>query len=98
MTIKRFKVTMNVEKEITISIDTSKINDKFFEEFSSYMFHIDSLEEVCEHIGHNIMFNGDDFVEGVGELNWIRPNMDLYGVSVSRVEDNLEEFEVEEVK
>lgn len=42
MTTKKFKVTMNVEKEITISIDTSKINDKFFKEFSSYMFHIDS--------------------------------------------------------
>lgn len=69
---------------------------------SSKSFHLTcsilTLEEVCEHIGHSIMFNGDDFVEGVGELNWIRPNMEKYGVSVSRVEDKLEEFEVEEVK
>lgn len=96
--ILNYKVKMLVEKEITVTIDSDKINDKFFEDFSSYMWHIDSNEELLEHIGHCIMFNGDDFVEGLGELKWHKPDIANMGVAVSRVEDICEEFEIEETK
>lgn len=96
--IKNYKVKMLVEKEITVTIDTDKINEEFFEGFSSYMFHIDSNEELLEHIGHCVMFNDDDFVEGLGPLVWHKPDIANLGVAVSRVEDILEEFEVEEIK
>lgn len=96
--IKNYKVKMLVEKEITVTIDSDKINEKFFEDFSSYMWHIDSDEELLEHIGHCVMFNDDDFVEGLGPLVWHKPDIANLGVAVSRVEDILEEFEVEEMK
>lgn len=96
--IKNYKVKMLVEKEITVTIDSDKINEKFFEDFSSYMWHIDSDEELLEHIGHCIMFNDDNFVEGLGPLVWHKPDIANLGVAVSRVEDILEEFEVEEIK
>lgn len=100
MAIKTYKVKMLVEKEMTVAIDNSVINDKWFEDFSSYMFHIDSAEELCEHIGHNVMFNDTDFVEGIGQLSAYAPkeSMKDTGVSISRVDEILEEFEVEEIK
>ena len=100
MTIKIYKVKMLVEKEMAVTIDDSIVNDKWFEDFSSYMFYIDSPEDLCEHIGHNVMFNGTDFVEGVGQLGAYTPkeNMKDMGVSISRVDEIAEEFEVEEVK
>lgn len=96
--IKNYKVKMLVEKEITVTIDSDKINEKFFEDFSSFMWYIDSDEELLEHIGHCIMFNDDNFVEGLGPLVWHKPDIANLGVAVSRVEDILEEFEVEEMK
>ena len=38
MTITTYKVTMNVVKEMTVTIDSDKINEEFFSNFSSYMF------------------------------------------------------------
>lgn len=96
--IKNYKVKMLVEKEITVTIDTDKINGEFFEGFSSYMFHIDSNEDLLEHIGHCIMFNDDNFVEGLGPLVWHTPDIANLGVAISRTDDILEEFEVEEIK
>ena len=98
MTIKNYKVKMLVEKEITITIDSDKINEKFFEAFSQFMWHIDSDEELCEHIGHCIMFTDDNFVEGLGPLVWHQPDIANLGVVVSRVKDILEEFDVEKIK
>lgn len=37
MTITTYKVTMNVVKEITVTIDSDKINEDFFSNFSSYI-------------------------------------------------------------
>ena len=98
MTIRTYKVTMTVEKEMTVTIDSDKINEKFFEDFSSYMFHIESDEALCEHIGHCVMFNNDDFVEGLGPLVWHKPDIAGLGVAISRTDDIIEEFEVQVVK
>lgn len=98
MTITTYKVTMNVVKEMTVTIDSDKINEDFFSNFSSYMFKCESNEAICEHIGHNIMYNGDDFVEGVGELKWHTPDIAGIGIAVSRVVCIEEEFETEELK
>ena len=98
MAITTYKVTMNVVKEMTVTIDSDKINKEFFSNFSSYMFNCESSEDLCEHIGHNIMYNDDDFVEGVGELKWHKPDIAGVGIAVSRVDEVEEEFEVETVK
>lgn len=98
MTITTYKVTMNVVKEMTVTIDSDKINEDFFSDFSSYMFHCESNEELCEHIGHNIMYNDNDFVEGVGELKCHKPDIAGVGIAVGRVDEVEEEFEVETVK
>ena len=98
MTITTYKVTMNVVKEMTVTIDSDKINEEFFSNFSSYMFKCESNEAICEHIGHNIMYNDDDFVEGVGELKWHTPDISGIGIAVSRVVCIEEEFETEELK
>lgn len=98
MNIKTYKVTMNVVKEMTVTIDSDKINEEFFSNFSSYMFNCESNEELCEHIGHNIMYNDDVFVEGVGELKWHKPDISGVGITVSRADEVEEEFEVEELK
>ena len=100
MTIRKYKVVLEVQKEMTIEIDDSIITPEWMEDFSSYMFRISEHAELCEHIGHMHMFHGDYFVEGVGDLSWLNPkqNMEEMGVSVSRVEDVYEEFEVEEIK
>ena len=98
MTITTYKVTMNVVKEMTVTIDSDKINEDFFSDFSSYMIHCESNEELCEHIGHNIMYNDNDFVEGVGELKWHKPDIAGVGIAVGRVDEVEEEFEVETVK
>lgn len=98
MTITTYKVTMNVVKEMTVTIDSDKINEEFFSNFSSYMFKCESNEAICEHIGHNIMYNDNDFVEGVGELKWHKPDIAGVGIAVGRVDEVEEEFEVETVK
>lgn len=96
--IKKYKVRMFVEKEMTVEIDTSVVDEKWFEDFSSYMFHIDTPEELCEHIGHSVMFNDTDFVEGIGQLSAWKPkeNMKEMGVTISSVDEVEEYFEVEE--
>ena len=98
MTITTYKVTMNVVKEMTVTIDSDKINEEFFSNFSSYMFNCESNEELCEHIGHNIMYNDDAFVEGVGKLKWHTPDIAGIGIAVSRVVCIEEELETEELK
>ena len=100
MTIRKYKVVMEVQKEMTIEIDDSVVTPEWMEDFSSFMFRVEDNKDLCEHIGHNQMFLDHMFVEGVGELSWLNPkqNMKDMGVSVSRVEDIYEDFDVEEIK
>lgn len=44
------------------------------------------------------MYNDNDFVEGVGELKWHKPDIAGVGIAVGRVDEVDEEFEVETVK
>lgn len=100
MSIKEFKVVATFEKEMTIKIDTDIITDKWMEDFSSYMWHIDEPSELCEHIAHTVLFRDNNFVEGLGEVSqWTQDgNMKQIGVSIANVKEITEEFEVEEKK
>lgn len=96
--IKEYKVKMLVEKEITVRIDKERINEDFFKDFSSYMWDIESDEELLEHIGHCVMFNDDVFVEGLGPLTWHKKDIAGIGVEISNTDVIYDEFEIEEIK
>ncbi len=100
MTIRKYRVKAIIEKEIIVSIDDEVINQQWMEDFSTWMFQIDTNEELLEHVGHCLLHNDDDFCEGVGPLSWLDPkkNMKESGVSVSKPEDCYTEYEIEEVK
>jgi len=66
MNTKKFKVIVTVEKELEIEVNTDIVNEQFFEGFSGYMWHVDTLEEIVEHVAFCHAHNGEDFVEGVG--------------------------------
>ena len=44
------------------------------------------------------MYNDNDFVEGVGELKWYKPDIARVGIAVGCVDEVEEEFEVGTVK
>lgn len=68
MNIQKFKVKVFVVKELEIEVNTDIINKEFFEGFSGYMWQVDSLEEIVEHVAYCHAHNDEDFVEGVGEV------------------------------
>lgn len=60
---------VNVNVNVLMTLDDEKMDKKFLEEFSSYMFVVDSLDEMAQHIAYNHVMNGENtFVEGVGDL------------------------------
>ena len=67
---------MRREVEITstfeIEVDETKFTPEFFAEFSSYMFHMDTVEEAIEHLAdlyaRGVIDNFSETVEGYGDL------------------------------
>lgn len=66
MNIQKFKVKVFVVKELEIEVNTDIINKEFFEGFSGYMWEVNSLEEIVEHVAYCHAHNNEDFVEGIG--------------------------------
>ena len=91
MSIEKYTVTVTIEKEIEIEVNTDIINEKFFEEFSSYMFGVDSLEEVLEHVASQAAHYEGGFIEGVGEYpkSWERDkNLAEQGVHIVSIDED----------
>ena len=61
-------VRVTITKEIEIDIPDEMLTDEALEEFSSYMFHVDSVEELFEHAGQYIARVYRDYVEGIGQV------------------------------
>lgn len=65
--MKTFEV--EVTNVVSVTLDETKFDAEFMQEFSRYMFYVDSLEDIAKHIAYNFAANGADyFVEGVGHL------------------------------
>ena len=67
MTIKKFKATVAVEKEIEIEINTEVVNESFLKEFSEGMWEVDNISDVVEHIAYSVAVAEGCFIEGVGK-------------------------------
>ena len=61
-------VCVTITKEIEIDIPDEMLTDDALEEFSSYMFQVDSVEELFEHAGQYIARVDRDYVEGIGQV------------------------------
>lgn len=97
MGIKQYKATVTTEKEIIIEVNEDVINQKFLEEFSSYMWGVDSVGEIVEHVASQAAHYEDCFIEGVGEYPkaWERDsNLSNQGVHIVEIsEDTVVEVE-----
>lgn len=47
-------VIVTIEKEIEVEIPDELLTKEYMEEFSSYMFHTDSIDDLFEHAGQYI--------------------------------------------
>ena len=63
-------VRVTITKEIEIDISDEMLTDDALEEFSSYMFQVDSVEELFEHAGQYIARFDESFVEGIGQVSY----------------------------
>ena len=63
-------VRVTITKEIEIDIPDEMLTDEALEEFSSYMYSVDSVEELFEHAGQYIARFGQGFVEGIGKVGY----------------------------
>lgn len=91
MSIEKYTVTVSIEKEIEIEVNTDIINEKFFEAFSSYMFGVDSVEEVLEHVASQAAHYEGSFIEGIGEYpkSWERDkNLAEQGVHILSIDED----------
>lgn len=85
MKTKKFKATITIEKEVEIEINTDIINEEFMKHFSSYMWHVDELEEIAHHVAWNVATRDGYFIEGIGEYpkSWEREkNLTTQGVHI----------------
>jgi len=58
---------VEVTQIIKITLDETKFTDEFMEEFSSYMFYTDCIEDHVKHLAQLAAREMiDDFVEGYG--------------------------------
>ena len=46
------------------------LTEEYLEEFSSYMFYVDSSDELFEHAAQYIARNDRNFVEGIGNVSY----------------------------
>ena len=63
-------VCVTITKEIEIDIPDEMLTDDALEEFSSYMYSVDSVEELFEHAGQYVASLDMDFVEGIGKVQY----------------------------
>lgn len=97
MAVKKFKVNITVEKEVEIEVNTDIIDEKFMEHFSSYMWHVDDVEEIAHHVAYSVATRDGYFIEGVGEYpkSWEREkNLATQGVHI-KYNDLNDEVDIE---
>lgn len=61
------KFTFNVIQTVEVELDESKVTEEFMENFSSYMWHVDELSEIAQHVAWNKALYDGYACEGVPE-------------------------------
>jgi hypothetical protein len=64
--MKKFKCTVERTDEYIIEFDENVINDEFLKGFSGYIFHVEDLIDLAEHIAQFRARFGEGFIEGIG--------------------------------
>jgi hypothetical protein len=63
-------VIVTIEKEIEVNIPDELLTEEHLEEFSSYMFPVDSVEDLFEHAAQYVARFDQSFVEGIGNVGY----------------------------
>lgn len=63
-------VLVTIEKEIELDIPDEMLTDEYLKGFSSYMFPVDSVEDLFEHAGQYVARLDQSFVEGIGNVGY----------------------------
>ena len=63
-------VLVTITKEIEVDIPDEMLTEEYLEEFSSYMFYVDSADELFEHAAQYVSRFGQSFVEGIGNVSY----------------------------
>lgn len=63
-------ILVTITKEIEVCIPDEMLTEEYLEEFSSYMFYVDSADELFEHAAQYIARNERSFVEGIGKVGY----------------------------
>ena len=63
-------VLVTIEKEIELDIPDEMLTDEYLKGFSSYMFPVDSIEELFEHAAQYVARFDQSFVEGIGKVSY----------------------------
>ena len=84
--MKKFKCTVTRTDEYEIEIDENIYNEEWMENFRSYMYDFDSLEEHAEHIaqfqarlGEHVFIEGYGYVKRDGNLPYGSEDFDKNG-------------------
>lgn len=63
-------VIVTIEKEIELDIPDEMLTEEHLEEFSSYMFPVDSVDDLFKHAGQYVARVDQSFVEGIGNVGY----------------------------
>ena len=63
-------VLVTITKEIEVDIPDDMLTEEHLEEFSSYMFPVDSANDLFEHAGQYVARLDHSFVEGIGNVGY----------------------------
>lgn len=63
-------VIVTIEREIEVDIPDEMLTDEYLKEFSSYMHHVNSVEDLFEYAGHYVARFDQSFVEGIGNVGY----------------------------
>lgn len=64
------KKIVTIEKEIELDIPDELLTEEHLEKFSSYMFPVDSVEDLFEHAAQYVARFDQSFVEGIGNVGY----------------------------
>ncbi len=63
-------ILVTITKEIEVNIPDELLTEEHLEEFSSYIFPVDSVEDLFEHAAQYVARLDQSFVEGIGNVGY----------------------------
>jgi hypothetical protein len=90
--MRKFEIVARTD--FTVEVDESKFTPEFFAEFSSYMWHMDRVEDAVEHLADLFargLIRGEknEFVEGYGDIEALGVRFIIHNDTVRPVSADL---------